>query len=205
MLKIFPGKFESFRNASLVTLLATQLLAVSFFSLDSKAEANEFKVSGEIALGNELSTKISQANECQENCPPVITKFYCEGQEDADICEGTYEDPGHLIVEYEDPDGDASAWVITGYTFGTGAAEEEIEPANGNGVIKASIVCYCEGSACTTESFSTMQATVIDKTGKRGTASLQTHCKPGIDDLIEGEIRERVPIPEEIPNIPLPW
>ncbi|NER46476.1 MAG: hypothetical protein F6J92_07245 [Symploca sp. SIO1A3] len=200
---MLPTKLNFLTATSLVATLATPLLILNPLGLHNQAVANTSTSSGDISGESELI--ISQARECQEDCPPVITKFYCEGQEDSNICESTYEDPGNLIIEYEDPDGDASLWFVSGYTFAKSTKEGEIDPPNGNSSLKVGLVCICESSACTSESSFTMQATLIDATGKRGYASLPVHCKPGIDDLIEGEIRERVPIPDEIPNIPLPW
>jgi len=126
--------------------------------------------------------------------PPVITKFTCNGNNSS--CTAAWKASNSLSISYTDDDGDASSWIVSGYTEGKSSSEGQILPANGrSSSIDTSVSCTCEGRGCSSTRTFPMRAVVIDATGLQGTASLNLQCQPSVIDRLQDIIRDRVPIP----------
>ncbi|MEG4595378.1 hypothetical protein QUB00_26735 [Microcoleus sp. F8_C2] len=126
--------------------------------------------------------------------PPVITKFTCNGNNSS--CTAAWKASNSLSISYTDDDGDASSWIVSGYTEGKSSSEGQILPANGrSSSIDTSVSCTCEGRGCSSTRTFPMRVVVIDATGLQGTASLNLQCQPSVIDRLQDIIRDRVPIP----------
>ena len=119
--------------------------------------------------------RLEEAGCSSENQAPVITRFYCEGQENSNVCELGYGQLTNFIVEYTDENGDANTWQVSGYTFTRGGTVMKIEPPGGNGVLKTDVKCV--GNPGSAPSRIPHIAVVKDMTGLQARAELVVHCK----------------------------
>jgi hypothetical protein len=73
---------------------------------------------------------------------PVVTSFTCNGGKTCTLARGA---TAQLMFTYEDKDGNASSWEVSGYTIGTPVGKGTISPPNGSGTINSKVRCVGSG------------------------------------------------------------
>jgi hypothetical protein len=104
---------------------------------------------------------------------PVITRFFCQGQENSDTCRLKYGESTKFIVEYVGKDADVSSWKIGGYTL-TGGDEGTISPPKRRGKIESGIKCV--GSSGSAPNSIPHFALITDTNGLQMSVQLTVNC-----------------------------
>ena len=103
---------------------------------------------------------------------PVVTSFTCNGGKTCTVGWGS---TAPLMFTYEDKDGNASSWEVSGYTIGNAVGKGTISPPNGSGTINSKVRCVGSGSGGPKDSSNSV--TVTDVTGlKSNSLSVTVKC-----------------------------
>ena len=103
---------------------------------------------------------------------PVVTNFTCNGGKTCTVGWGS---SVPLMFTYEDKDGNASSWEVSGYTIGNAVGKGTISPPNGSGTINSKVRCVGSGSGGPKDSSNSV--TVTDVTGlKSNSLSVTVKC-----------------------------
>ena len=108
----------------------------------------------------------------QPSSAPVVTSFTCNGGKTCTVGWGS---TAQLMFTYEDKDGNASSWEVSGYTVGTPVGKGTISPPNGSGTINSKVRCVGSGSGGPKDTSNSVSVT--DVTGlKSNSLSVTVKC-----------------------------
>lgn len=154
------------RIAALATLLGVTL-AVADWCINNR-EGCKLLARNPGATARAIGGQINPSS----SSPPVVTSFTCNGGKTCTVGWGA---SAQLMFTYEDKDGNASSWEVSGYTTGTPVGKGTISPPNGSGTINSSVRCVGSGSGGPKDASNSVSVT--DVTGlKSNSLSVTVKC-----------------------------
>ncbi|WP_238559880.1 hypothetical protein [Planktothrix rubescens] len=155
------------RIAALATLLGVTL-AVADWCINNP-EGCKLLARNPGATARAIGEQINPSS----SSPPVVTSFTCNGGK---TCKLGWGSTAQLMFTYEDKDGNASNWEVSGYSIGNPVGKGTISPPNGSGTINSKVKCVGSGSGGPKDSSNSV--TVTDVTGlKSNSLSVTVKCQ----------------------------